>query len=95
MNVEEIPHAAVRFTQHDHRVQFLGDRSLWAIGFQPCPRISEQTRIFQPFGFRNHGVTDPDINLHVKAGTAQPRLNRRAQSAVGVLLTDRPPPRFP
>ncbi len=27
MNVEEITHAAVRFTQHDHRVQLLGDRN--------------------------------------------------------------------
>src|SRR5271165_1007858 len=63
MNVEEIPHAAVCFTQHDHRMQLLRDRSLRAIGLQPRPRKFEQTWILQPFRFWDYGITDPDIDL--------------------------------
>lgn len=86
VDVEEVPHPTVGFAENDHGVHFLSDGSFRTIGSQTSLRQIKQSRVDQPFGFRNDSVPNADVDLHLDPSVAEACLNRRAQAPIGVFL---------
>jgi len=88
MHIEIVLHATVGNTQFHHRLQLLGDDSLWRVHPYSRGILIKESWERPNRRCRDDRISEADIDLHPNPGVAQHGQNLRSDTAVLLLLPD-------